>query len=143
MRVLGVGKTFKEAIGGAQGGESNFWPANERGEAITVAFAGFAEKDRLDGAAGAQGFFDQADAFDADRAGLRGQAAAERHAELFEPAIVAAGEDAGCGCTRAGSVASGFARSGHQGERNKFRAFEGNWSIRGGLKQGFQSNCNR
>lgn len=62
-----------------------------------MAFAGFAEEDRFDGAAGAQGFFDQADTFDADGAGFRGQAAAERHAELFEPAILAAGKDSGRG----------------------------------------------
>ena len=102
-------------------GKCDFWPADERGETIAVAFAGFAEEDCLDGAAGAQGFFDQADAFDADRAGLRGQAAAERHAELFEPAIVAASEDSGRCFRCVGSVAGGFARSGHQGERNKFR----------------------
>lgn len=87
-----------------------------------VAFAGLAEEDRFDAAAGTKRFFDEADAFDANGAGFRGKTAAERHAEFFEPAIVAAGEDSGRGCARCG--ASGFAGGGHQGERSKFRARE-------------------
>ena len=97
MRVLGVSKALEEAVGGVQGGKGDFWPADERGETVAVAFAGFAEEDCFDRTTRAKGFFDQADAFDADGAGFRGQTAAERHAKLFEPAVVAAGEDAGRG----------------------------------------------
>jgi len=89
-----------------------------------VAFAGLTEEDRFDATAGTKRFFDEADAFDADGAGFRGKTAAERHAEFFEPAIVAAGEDSGRGCARCG--ASGFAGGSHQGERSKFRAGEVN-----------------
>jgi hypothetical protein len=119
--MFGVGEALEEAVGGAQGGKSDFWPADQRGETIAVAFAGLAKEDCFNGAAGAQGLFDKANALDADGARFRGQTAAERQAELFEPAIVAAGEDPGRGCTRAGIVSGGFAWSGHQGERNKFR----------------------
>lgn len=83
-----------------------------------MAFAGLAEEDCFDAAAGAKRFFDEADAFDADGAGLRGKTAAERHAEFFEPAIVAAGEDSGHGCARCGT--SGFAGGGHCRQGNKF-----------------------
>ena len=89
-----------------------------------MAFAGFAEEDRFDGAAGTQGLFDKADAFDADGTGFRGQAAAECHAELFEPAILPAGKDPGR--SGGGGVAGGFAGRGHQRERNKFRVWEAN-----------------
>ena len=78
-----------------------------------MAVAGFAEEHCLDAAAGAKRFFDEADAFDADGAGFCWQAAPERHSELFEPAVVAAGQDSGSGCGRAGSVACGFAGGGH------------------------------
>ncbi len=95
--MLGVGNAFEEAVGGAQGGESHFRPADERSEAIVVALAGFGEEDGLDAAARAESFFDEADAFDADGAGFRGQATAKRHAEVLEPAIVAAGQDSRSG----------------------------------------------
>jgi hypothetical protein len=49
----------------------------------------------LDRTAGTQGFFDEARAFDAHEPALRGQPAAESHAELLEPAIVAAGKKRG------------------------------------------------
>jgi hypothetical protein len=91
-----------------------------------MAFAGFAEEDSFDAAAGAKGFFDEADAFDADGAGFRGKATAQGHAEFLEPAIVAAGEDSRRGCGRAGGVTRGFAGGSHQVERNKFRAWEAN-----------------
>ncbi len=120
LRMLGVGKAFEEAVGGAQNGESHFRPANKRSEAIVMALAGFAEENRFDAAAGTKRFFDEADAFDADRAGFRGQTAAERHAEFLEPAVVAASEDSGRDCVCASSVAGGFAWGGHQWERNKF-----------------------
>ena len=58
-----------------------------------MAFAGFAEEDGFDLAAGFEGFLDQAEAFDADAAGVGLQAAAESDAKLFEPPIVAAGEE--------------------------------------------------
>lgn len=91
--VLGVGKTFKEAVGGAQDGEAQFGTIDEGRETFVVPLAGLAEEHGLDGTAGAQRFFDEADAFDPDEAAFRGQAAAERHAKLLEPAIVAAGEE--------------------------------------------------
>jgi hypothetical protein len=119
LRVLGVGKAFEEAVGGPQRGKSHLWPVNQRRESLVMTLAGFAEEDRFDGAAGAQGLFDESDTFDADGSGFRGQTAAERHAELFEPAILPAGKDSGRG--GGGGVAGGFARRGHQGERNKFR----------------------
>src|SRR5580700_1888705 len=122
--MLGVGQALEEAVGGAQGWKSHFRPADERSETFVVAFAGFAEEYGFDAAAGAKRFFDQAEAFDADGAGLRGQTAAQRHAKFFEPAIVAAGQDPGRGC--GGSVASGLAGSGHPGERSKFRGPEAN-----------------
>ena len=87
-----------------------------------MTLAGFAEEYCFDAAAGAKRFFDEANAFDANGAGFRGKTAAECHAEFFEPAIVAAGEDSGRGCARCG--ASGFAGGSHQGERSKFRAGE-------------------
>src|SRR5882762_8736224 len=76
-----------------------------------MALAGFAEEHRFDGAAGAQRFFDQAHAFDADEAGLRRQSAFQREAKFLEPAIIAA-SDRG---RRDGSSrgASGFARCSH------------------------------
>jgi hypothetical protein len=81
--MLGVGETFEEAVGGAQSGESQFRPVHERSEAFVMAFAGFAEEDGFNAAAGAESFFDEADTFDADGAGLRWQAAAKRHAEFL------------------------------------------------------------
>jgi hypothetical protein len=63
--MLGVGEAFEETIVGAQLGKSHFGPVDERGEAFAMAFAGFAEEDSFDAAAGAKGFFDKADAFDA------------------------------------------------------------------------------
>lgn len=73
-------------------------------EFFAVAFAGFTEEDGFDGAAGFEGFFDEAEAFDADAAGVGLQAAAESDAELFKPAVVAAGEE---------RVGSGFGGWGH------------------------------
>jgi hypothetical protein len=68
----------------------------------------------LDAATGTHSFFDEPDTFNANEAVFRGQAAAESHAELLEPAIVAAGEERGLTC--GASVTSGFAgRSHHRG----------------------------
>jgi hypothetical protein len=78
LRVLGVGEAFEEAIGGAQLGKGHFGPVDERSEALAMAFAGFAEEDSIDAAAGAKRFLDKADAFDTDGAGLRWQASAKR-----------------------------------------------------------------
>jgi hypothetical protein len=91
LGMLRVGKAFEEAVGSMQRGKSDFRPANKRSETIVMALAGFAEENRLDAATGAKRFFDEADSFDADGAGFRRQAAAESHAELFEPAVVSAG----------------------------------------------------
>ena len=62
-------------------------------EFFLVAYAGFAEEDCFDGAAGFEGFFYEAKAFDAYAAGIGLEAAAEGDAKLFEPAVVAAGEE--------------------------------------------------
>jgi hypothetical protein len=48
-----------------------------------MAFAGFAEEDGFDLAAGFEGFLDQAEAFDADAAGVGLEATAESDAKLF------------------------------------------------------------
>ena len=76
-----------------------------------MAFAGFAEEHGLDGATRKQRFFDEAGSFDADESIFRGEAAAERHAELFEPAIVAAADERRLTC-RPG-VTCGFSGRGH------------------------------
>jgi hypothetical protein len=89
-----------------------------------MAFAGFTEEDRFDAAARAKRFFNEAHAFNTNRARLRGKATTERHAEGFEPAIVAAGQDTWRGA--ASSASGGFSGSGHQWERNKFRRLEAN-----------------
>jgi hypothetical protein len=69
--MLRVGEAIEEAIGGAKNGESNFRSVNEMSEAFVVTLACFAEENGLDGAAGTEGFFDQADAFHANGARLR------------------------------------------------------------------------
>jgi hypothetical protein len=89
--MLGVGKALEEAVGGAKDGKSHFGPVDERGETFVMAFAGFAEEHGLNAAGGTQRFLDEADALDADEAVFRGQAAAQCHTELLEPAIIAAG----------------------------------------------------
>jgi hypothetical protein len=83
-----------------------------------VTLAGFAEEHGVDGAAGTKGFLDQANAFDADEAAFGGQATAKGESKLFEPAIVATGEDRGI-VGRLG-VTSGFAGRGHNVEVSKF-----------------------
>src|SRR5258708_6459613 len=95
LRVFGVGKALKETVRGAEDGKSHFGPVDEGGETFVMTFAGFAEEDGLNAAAGTQSFFDKPDALDADEAVFRGQAAAESHAELLQPAVVAAGEERG------------------------------------------------
>jgi len=105
LGMFGVGDALEEAIGGAENGKADVGTADERGEALAVAFAGFAEEDGGDAAGGAESFFDEARAFDADRAIFCGQAAAESDAEVLKPAVVAAGE-------KVGGV-GGFVRRGH------------------------------
>lgn len=92
--MLGVGDALEESVGGAEYGEGHFWAVDEGSEAFVMALAGFTEKDGFDAASGAESFFDEADAFDAYGAGFGGQAATQRHAKEFEPAIVAASERA-------------------------------------------------
>jgi hypothetical protein len=48
-----------------------------------MAFAGLAEEDSFDAAAGAQSFLDKAHALDADGAGFGWQASAQGQAKLF------------------------------------------------------------
>jgi len=91
LGMLGVGDALEEAIGGAEDGEAGVGAADERGETLAVAFPGFAEEDGFDAAGGAEGFFDEAGAFDANGTVFGGKTAAEGHAELFEPAVFAAG----------------------------------------------------
>src|SRR5690242_503474 len=91
--VLGVGEAFKKAVRGAEDGKSHLRRVDEGGEAFVMAFAGFAEEHRLNAAVGTQGLFDEPHALDADKSILRGQPAAESHAELLQPAIVAASEE--------------------------------------------------
>jgi hypothetical protein len=111
LRVLGVSEAFEEAVGGAEDGKSHFGAVDEGGEPLAMAFARFAEEHGLDATAGTQRFFDEADAFYADEAAFRGQTAAESHAELLEPAIVAAGEERRLTCSA--SIADRFAWRGH------------------------------
>jgi hypothetical protein len=53
LRMFCIGEAFKKAIGGAERREGDFGPVDEGSQALAVAFAGFAEEDGLDGAAGA------------------------------------------------------------------------------------------
>jgi hypothetical protein len=64
--MFGIGKAFEERVRRAENGESNLGTVDERSEAVVMALSGFAEENGLDAAAGAQRFFDQTDAFDAD-----------------------------------------------------------------------------
>jgi hypothetical protein len=118
LRMLGIGKSFEEPIGGAQSGKSHLRSADQGCETLAVAFAGFAEEYGFDAAAGAECFFDEADAFDANRTGFGGQTTAQGHAKFLEPAVVAAGEDSRRGWSR--RVAGGFAWGGHGRQGNKF-----------------------
>ena len=114
LRVLGIGETFEEAVCSFQSGKREFRPVNQGSETLVVAFTGFTEENGSDRATGAQSFLDETHALDADEAIFRGQTAAESHAELLEPAIVAAGEERGA--IRGASAASGLAgRSHHRG----------------------------
>ena len=119
LRMLSVGQTLEEAVSSSQRGKAYFRAVDEGREALVMALAGFAEQQGLDPAAGAERFFDQAHAFYAHKAIFRGQAAAEGHAKLFEPAIVAAGEQRGfAGRSR---VSCRLARRSHSLEVSKFQ----------------------
>src|SRR6267154_3365463 len=107
LRVLGVGKAFKEPVGSAQDGESHLRPIDERRETFVVAFAGLAEEHGLHAAAGTERFLDEAYTLDANETALRGQAAAQGDAKLLEPTIVAAGDERGLAC--GARVTRGFA----------------------------------
>src|SRR5713226_10554036 len=93
LRMFGVGEAFEEAIRGAKDGKSHFGPIDKGGETLVMAFAGFAEEYSLNAAAGTKRFFDKPHTLDAYESAFRGQAAAQSHAELLAPAIVAAGEE--------------------------------------------------
>ena len=89
LGVLGVGDAFEEVVGGGEDREGHFRAGDEMSELVAMAFAGFAEEDGFDFAAGRESFFDEPDAFDADGTGFGGESAAKSHAEELEPAIVA------------------------------------------------------
>src|SRR5215470_2348129 len=95
LRMFGVGKTFKEPVSGAQYGEAQFGAIDDGRDTFAMPLAGLAEEQGLNGTAGAQRFLDEAEAFDADETAFGGEAAAEGHTKLLEPAIVAAGEERG------------------------------------------------
>jgi hypothetical protein len=76
-----------------------------------MATSGFTEKHSFDAATRAQSFFDEPDTLDAHESVLCGQAAAQSHAELLEPAIVATGEERRV--VRGTSVTGGFAGGCH------------------------------
>ena len=118
LRMLGIGESFEEPVGGAQGAKTHFEPANQGSKALVVAFAGFAEEHGFDATAGAKCFFDKANAFDTNRTRFRGQTATQGHAKFLKPAIVTAGEDSRRGLSR--RVAGGFAGGGHGRQGNKF-----------------------
>ena len=111
LRMFGVSEAFEEAVGGAQHRKSHLRAVDEGGEPLVMAFARFAEEYCLNVATGTQRFFDEPNALDANEAAFRRQAAAQSHAELLEPAIVAAGEE--CGFTSRASVTSSLARRCH------------------------------
>jgi hypothetical protein len=105
--MFGVGKALEEAVRGAEEGKSHFGPVDDGGETFVMAIAGFAEEHGFDAATGAQSFFDEPDTLDAYESVLCGQATAQSHAELLEPAIIATGEERRA--IRGTSVTSGFA----------------------------------
>lgn len=95
LGIFRVGDAFEEAVGGVEDGDGDLRAIEVRSEASVMAGTGFAEKYGADRACGAEGFFDEARAFDADGAGFGGKSAAESHAELLEPFVVARGDEGG------------------------------------------------
>lgn len=75
--VFRIGKTFEQAIGGAQYWKSHFRLVDEGREALVMTFAGFTEEHGLNAATGTKSFLDEADALDTDEAVFCGQAAAQ------------------------------------------------------------------
>ena len=106
LRVLGIGESFEEAVGRTEHGKSHFRPVDEGRESFVMAFSGFAEKHRLDAAAGTQRFFDKAGSFNTDESILGREPPAKSDAEFLEPTIIAAGEQRVI--TGSSSAASGF-----------------------------------
>src|SRR6266704_1020055 len=98
LRMFSVGEALEEAVGGVQNRKSHLGPVDEGGEAFVMAFAGFAEEHGLNAAAGTKCLFDEPHTLDAHEAVFRGQAAAQSHAELLQPAIVAASEERRLAC---------------------------------------------
>lgn len=93
LGMLGIGKALKQPVGSAESWEGDLGPVDHGGEPFVMPLTGFAEKHGVNLAAGAKGFLNQADTFDADEAPFGGQTAAKSHAELLQPAIVAAAEE--------------------------------------------------
>src|SRR5882672_10327798 len=56
LRMFGVGKALEKAIGRVQGWKRYIRPADERRETFMVPFAGLAEEDRFNAAAGTKRF---------------------------------------------------------------------------------------
>src|SRR6266700_2078499 len=111
LRMFSVSETFEEAVGGVEDWKSHFGPVDEGGEAFVIAFAGFAEEHGLNAASRSQRFLDEPPTLDADEAVFRGQPPAESHAELLQPAIVAASEERRV--TGGASASSGFSWRSH------------------------------
>ena len=124
LRMFGVGKTFKQPVGGAQNGKSHLWSVDQRRKPFVMAFARFAEEHSLNAATRTERFFDKPHALDANEAVFRRQAAAQSYAKLLEPAIVAASEKRGLACCS--NIACGLAGSCHQVEGSKFSSLEAN-----------------
>ena len=71
LRMLGIGQTLEQSVGGAQNRKGNFRTGDILREAFAMTLAALAEKHRLDAAAGAQRLFGEPHAFDANRARFR------------------------------------------------------------------------
>ncbi len=95
LRMFGVGDAFEEAIRGGENRNGDFGSGDERRKFGAMAFARFGEEHGFDAAAGGEGFFDEAEPFDAHASGFCGEAAAKGDAKKFEPAVVSAGEEGG------------------------------------------------
>src|SRR5712692_6615834 len=74
LRVLGVGKAFKEAVGSAQRRKSHLGAVDEGGKTFVMALAGFAEEHGLNTATRTECFFDEPHPLGANETALRGQA---------------------------------------------------------------------
>jgi len=81
LRMFGVGKTFKQPVGGAQNGKSHLWSVDQRRKPFVMAFARFAEEHSLNAATRTERFFDKPHALDANESRFP---SASRRAELRE-----------------------------------------------------------